>query len=96
MMIIIVAVTIMIVIATDIKQMRGIPLMLLLTVSTAHMFNCDSHMTHSPGIIIKNLDGHSTEQSVSTIFLLPCFIIVDIRLKQLCIMFIQLLQLVLK
>lgn len=45
MTIIIVVVTIMIVMATDtIKQMRGITLMPLLTVSATHAFNCNLHM----------------------------------------------------
>ena len=66
MTIIIVAVTIMIKMADSIRQMKGITLMLLLTVSTAHIFKFESHVTCSSGIIIKNLDGKSTEQSVST------------------------------
>ena len=71
-----VVVIIIIVMAIDnIKQMKGITLMLLLTVSIAHMFNYDSCVIYSPGIIIKNLDGQSTEQSVSTIFLFILFIL---------------------
>lgn len=71
--------------------------MLLLTVSATHIFNYDSCVTCSLGIIIKNLDGKSTEQSVSTNLLFYFVCEVDNRLKQLyIIMFTQPLQSVLK
>ena len=68
-MMIIVVVTTMIVMAGNTRQMKEITRMLLLTVSTTLIFNYDSCVTCYLGIIIKNLDGKSTEQSVSTILL---------------------------
>ena len=74
-MIFIVVVTIMIVMALDnIRQMKGITPMPLLTVSTIHVITYDLCVTCSSGIIIKNLDGKSTEQSVSTNLLFILFI----------------------